>query len=112
MRAQIILCPLVILYLCIRDSNVRPSQLNEQYKSYDFSMREAVSSRPKALIDYRKRGVADIVNNALVNYGDGESLTLPQDACEDLIKSERDLLEVGGKLVQDLKKARAEVRGG
>ncbi|GMI15176.1 hypothetical protein TrVE_jg7583 [Triparma verrucosa] len=88
---------------------IKVVKLNEQYKSYDFSMREAVSSRPKALIDYRKRGVADIVNNALVNYGDGESLTLPQDACEDLIKSERDLLEVGGKLVQDLKKARAEL---
>jgi len=60
------------------------------------------------LIDFRKKSVEAIVKSALVNYG-VESLVLPPDAQEDLIKSERDLIEEGSKLVQDLVKVRKEL---
>ena len=41
-----------------------------------------MDSKPKALLDYRKRGVADVVTRALSSYGD--KVLLPADACEEV----------------------------
>ena len=86
---------------------LRVTKLNDRYMSYDFSLTSAVESKPKALIEYRKRGVVDVIEKALSNYGD--KVVLPVDSCEELIKAERTLLSRGSKLLQELVKAKAQL---
>ena len=90
-----------------KDQFLRVTKLNDRYESYDFSLTSAVDSRPKALLDYRKRGVADVVERALSSYG-GKVL-LPQDACEELVKAERSLLSRGSDLLSDLSAAKLKL---
>jgi hypothetical protein len=94
--------------VCLRYFKLQ--SLNELYKSYDFSFTSALQSRPRALINYRRKGVRAVVSDALLAYGVRKPLS--DDLGEELIKLESDFLVDGKRVLDRLSSARSGLSAG
>ena len=85
---------------------LKVERLNDQYESYDFTLSSATESRAAAAARMRDRTFDRALGRATESWG-VEVLSLAEKT--DLLRAERELLGVGGRILQEVRELRKDL---